>query len=145
MKTNYILIDYENVQSKNLALLNGHPFKVKVFVGANQSKILFDLAASLQPLGDAVEYIKVSGNGRNALDFHVAFYAGQLAERDPNCYLHIISRDTGFDPLVKHLRSLKIGAKREKDLAEIPLLQISDSTSGEDKIKAIVKSLAARG
>ena len=34
MKNNYILIDYENVQPKNLAILNGHPVKVIVFIGA---------------------------------------------------------------------------------------------------------------
>jgi hypothetical protein len=30
MKTNYVLIDYENVQPKDLALLKEGPFKVKV-------------------------------------------------------------------------------------------------------------------
>ena len=110
MKTNYILIDYENVQPKNLAILNGHPFKVIVFVGANQAKIPFDVASSLQALGNNAEYIKIAGNGPNALDFHIAFYVGKLAERDPNCYFHIISKDTGFDPLIKHLKSKNIFA-----------------------------------
>ncbi|MEA3412919.1 MAG: PIN domain-containing protein, partial [Pseudomonadota bacterium] len=74
MRTNYILIDFENVQPANLAILNGHPFKVLVFVGANQSKISFELAASIQMLGNDAEYVKMDGNGPNALDFHIAFY-----------------------------------------------------------------------
>lgn len=145
MKTNYILIDYENVQPKNLAPLNDHQFKVLVFVGSNQNKIPLDLASSLQALGSNAEYVQIGGNGPNALDFHIAFYIGQLAERDPNSYFHIISKDTGFDPLIKHLKSKKIYAQREKDLTKIPELRISNVTSAEEKIEAIVKSLAARG
>ena len=145
MKNNYILIDYENVQPKNLAILNGHSVKVIVFVGANQAKVPFDLASSLQALGNNAEYVKIGGNGSNALDFHIAFYIGQLAERDPDAYFHIISKDTGFDPLIRHLKENKIYSQREKDLSEIPLLRISNATSSAEKISAIVKSLAARG
>jgi len=145
LKNNYVLIDYENVQPKSLALLNGHPFTVMVFVGANQEKLPFELVASLQSLGDKAEYVKIGGNGSNALDFHIAFYIGQIAARDPDAYFHIISKDTGFDPLIRHLKDRKIYAQREKDLAEIPLLRISSATSSEEKIAAIVKNLATRG
>ena len=145
MKNNYVLIDYENVQPESLAILNGHDFKVIVFVGANQTKIPFELASALQALGGNAEYVKIGGNGPNALDFHIAFYIGQLAARDPHAYFHIISRDRGFDPLIRHLKEKKIFAQREKELAEIPLLRISNTTSVGEKIEAIVQSLAARG
>jgi hypothetical protein len=145
LKNNYVLIDFENVQPKNLAILNGHEFKVIVFVGSNQAKIPFELASALQAFGTNAEYVKIGGNGPNALDFHIAFYIGQLAERDPNAYFHIISKDTGFDPLIKHLKERKIFAQRERDLAEIPLLRISNATSVDEKIEAIVQSLTARG
>ena len=145
MKDNYILIDYENVQPKNLAILNGHPVKVIVFVGANQGKVPFELASSLQALGENAEYIKIGGNGSNALDFHIAFYIGQLAERDPGACFHIISKDTGFDPLIRHLKLRKISCQRQKDLSKIPLLRISNSTSSREKIATIVKSLSAHG
>jgi hypothetical protein len=145
MKTNYVLIDFENVQPKNLALLNGHDFKVMVFVGGSQTKVPFELAQALQSLGDRAEYIKISGNGPNALDFHIAFYIGQLAEKYPNSYFHIISKDTGFDPLLRHLRSRQILIQREKDLSEIPLLKISNATTSEERIAAIVEYLIARG
>ena len=145
MKNNYILIDYENVQPKDLPVLNDRVFKVIVFVGANQTKVPFELASALQALGDQAEYVKIDGNGSNALDFHIAFYIGQIAERDPKAYFHIISKDTGFDPLVRHLKKKKIFVQREKSLSEIPYVRISNSTSQDEKIDAIVKSLAARG
>jgi hypothetical protein len=145
LKNNYVLIDYENVQPKNLAVLNGHPFTVIVFVVANQQKIPFELACALQSLGSNARYIKIAGNGANALDFHIAFYIGQLAAQDPDAYFHIISKDTGFDPLIAHLKEQKIFAQREKDLAEIPLIRLSNASSAEKKLEAIVKNLAARG
>ncbi len=145
MATNYVLIDYENVHPKNLELLLEHPFKVFVFVGENQAKIPFDLADSMQLLGKAAKYIKIAGSGQNALDFHIAYYIGELAAREPDAYFHIISKDKGFDPLIRHLKSRKIRVQREKDLGEIPLLQLSDKTSLDEQISAIVKNLGGRG
>lgn len=128
-----------------MAILNGHPLKVLIFIGANQAKVPVDLASSLQPLGNKVEHIKIGVNGSNALDFHIAFYIGQIAERDPNAYFHIVSKNTGLDPLIRHFKEKRIFAQREKDLAEIPLLEVSNTTSAEDRIEAVVKYLSARG
>lgn len=145
MATNYVLIDFENVQPRNLELLTKHPFKVFVFVGASQTKVSFDLADSMQLLGNDARYIKIAGNGQNALDFHIAFYVGELAAKDPDAQFHIISKDKGFDPLIKHLNGRKIRVKREKDLAEIPLLRVPNTSSNDEKIAAIVKNLGGRG
>lgn len=145
MPTNYVLIDFENVQPKNLEILTNHPFKIFVFVGANQTKVSYDLAEAMQNFGENAKYIKISGNGKNALDFHIAFYIGQLSLQDPDAYFHIISKDAGFDPLIKHLRTRKIHIQRERDLAEIPVLRISSATDTDEKIKAIIKNLAGRG
>jgi hypothetical protein len=143
--TNYILIDFENVQPRNLELLQKHPFEVYVFIGENQAKIPYDLAEAMQAMGEKARYIKISGNGPNALDFHIAFYIGQLACEDQEGYFHIISKDQGFDPLIRHLRNQKIKALREKDLAEIPLLRISNAVSTDEKLELIVDNLRGRG
>lgn len=145
MATNYVLIDFENVQPRNLEILASHPFKVFVFVGANQAKIPFELADAMQHLGDDAQYVQIGGNGKNALDFHLAFYVGELVAKDPEAYFHVISKDTGFDPLIKHLKTRKVRIQREKDLAEIPVLRMSTATSDDEKVAAIVKNLAGRG
>jgi hypothetical protein len=142
---NYILIDFENVQPTNIELLKKHPFKIFVFVGENQVRIPFEIANVLQEFGNEAKYIKISGNGQNSLDFHIAFYIGQLVSQDADGYYHIVSKDTGFDPLVKHLRGKKIKVNRVNDLAEIPILRISNTTDKDEKISAIVKNLAGRG
>ncbi len=48
MRTNYVLIDYENVQPDALCILDAEHFKVIVFVGATQTKVTFETAAALQ-------------------------------------------------------------------------------------------------
>ena len=145
MPTNYVLIDFENVQPKNLEILKSHPFQILVFVGENQTKVSFDLASAMQSFGGNAQYIKISGNGPNSLDFHIAYYIGYLSLKDPEGYFHIISKDSGFDPLIKHLREKKIRIYRERDLAEIPLLRKSSDISKNEKIDAIIKNLATRG
>jgi len=145
MPNNYVLIDYENVQPKNLDLLESHPFNVLVFVGQSQARIPFDLADSMQLLGKDARYVRISGNGQNALDFHIAYYIGELAAGEPDAFFHIISKDKGFDPLINHLKERKIRVRREKDIGEIPLLQLTDNTSMDEKISAIVKNLGGRG
>ncbi len=145
MLINYILIDLENIQPKNLQILQGHPFKIFVFVGENQTKVPFDLAETMQSFGDEAKYVKIQGNGKNALDFHITYYLGELKSNDPKGYFHVISKDTGYDPLIKYLRKNKIKAYRHKDLAEIPLLRISNEANPEEKIKEVIKNLKGRG
>lgn len=130
MRTNYVLIDYENVQPEDLSLLCADHFRIFVFVGANQKKLSVSIVQTIQPFGKRAEYIPIAGNGPNALDFHIAFYIGQLAERDSASYFHIISADKGFDPLIRHLKDEKnILVKRYPAIAEIPLLSSTKSPS----------------
>ena len=145
MATDYVLIDYENVQPKDLSLLAGHPFKVMVFVGANQARVPFELARALQAMGENAEYVQISGSGRNALDFHIAFHLGELASRDPESYFHIISKDSGFDPLVRHLKERGIKVRRSRDLAEMPIIGITAPKTPDERVEAIIKNLASRG
>ena len=145
MPTNYVLIDFENVQPKNLNILTSHPFKVFVFIGANQTKVPRHVAVAMQALGDRAKYVEIDGSGPNALDFHIAYYIGELAAADPAGNFHIISKDRGFDPLIRHLKGKKIQVRRESDLAEIPNLRIPKKAKKDDMIDAIVKNLVGRG
>ncbi|HRX61190.1 MAG TPA: PIN domain-containing protein [Candidatus Competibacter sp.] len=120
MKTNYVLIDYENVQIKSLALLKDEHFHMRVFLGPNNTKLPVELVIAMQELGERAEYIVLETAGRNALDFHIAYYLGALASKDPLGFFHIISKDTGFDPLIQHLKSKKIFAARSASIEEMP-------------------------
>jgi hypothetical protein len=79
---------------------------VLVFVGAGQAKVTFELASVLQRMGEQAAYIKATGSGRNAVDFHIAYYMGQIAAKEPDAAFYVVSKDTGFDPLLQHLRNV---------------------------------------
>jgi hypothetical protein len=145
MKVNYVLIDYESVQPDDIAALQHEHIRVIVFVGPHQTKIAFEKAAALQRMGANAEYVRLSGGGPNALDFHIAYYLGYLAAKEPTAYFHIISKDTGFDPLVKHLKERKLRVCRVQTIGEIPILKPMDPKSSPDRVALIVADLQKRG
>lgn len=145
MRINYVLIDYENVQPEVLHDLDAEHFRVMLFVGATQTKLAFEIVSAMQALGSRAQYIKIAGNGSNALDFHIAFYIGHIAAQDPTAYFHVISKDTGFDPLVQHLKGKKISVVRSKAIEDIPLLKAANSKSLPEKIAVAVTNLRQRG
>jgi len=122
MATNYVLVDFENVQPDSLAALANGPFRVKVFVGAAQAKgrISFELSHSMQLLGANAEYVKIARTGKNAVDMHIAYYIGRLLEKEPGAAIHIVSKDSDFDPLIEYLHAKGSSCKRVKTIAEVP-------------------------
>jgi hypothetical protein len=145
VKTNYILIDYENVQPDDIAALQHEHVRVIVFLGPHQTKIAFETAAALQRMGANAEYVRLTGSGPNALDFYIAYYLGQLAAKEPTAFFHIISKDSGFDPLVKHLKEKKLRVCRVQTIGEIPILKPVDPKTSPDKVALIVADLQKRG
>ena len=128
-----------------MSTLDADHFYVLVFVGASQTKVTYEVASALQEMGNRAEYIKISSNGTNALDFHIAFYIAKIAASKPDLYFHIISKDSGFDSLIQYLKSKKILASRVKSISEIPLVKISHSKSTSEKASAVMASRAQRG
>ena len=125
-RKNYILVDFENVQPQSFVLPKNHEFKVIVFIGANQTKVPLELASNMQNIGSDAEYIQISGNGKNALDFHITYYLGKMLEKDPEGHFHIISKDTGFNVLIKHLRDKKASVYRHNDIHNIPIMRVNN-------------------
>jgi len=144
MRTNFVLVDFENVQPKDFGLLKDGPFKVRVFLGPNQSKVPVALATALQSLGSNAEYVILETAGNNALDFHIAYYIGVLSSEDPTAFFHIISRDSGFDPLIKHLKGKKVFAQRSTCVADIPFLKPTLPATPEAQIEVVVADLIRR-
>lgn len=144
MRTNFVLVDFENVQPKDIGLLKDGPFKVKVFLGPNQPKIPVTLATALQSLGSNAEYVVLETAGNNALDFHIAYYIGVLSSKEPTAFFHIISKDSGFDPLIKHLKAMKIFAQRSTCITDIPYFRPPLPATPEAQIEIVVADLIRR-
>jgi len=139
------MIDYESVQPSDLSMLEPEHFRAMVFVGATQSRVPVDLARALQKMGPRGDYVQITGNGKNALDFRIAFHIGLLAATEPEAYFHVISKDTGFDPLIEHLKCRKILASRSPDVSEIPILKAGSSTSLSARVAEVIRDLQRRG
>lgn len=147
MKKRYVLIDYENVQPEAIEALVREDCHVLVFVGANQTKVTYEIASVLQRMGERASYIKIAGNGNNALDFHIAYFIGKLAAKEPEAFFHIVSKDTGFDPLIQHLKSEKLMVDRVSLIAELPFHKKAhhQAETGSDYVAAITANLVQRG
>lgn len=138
MRTNYILIDYENVQAQSLHLLKEEHFTVKVFLGPTNTKLRVDFVLAMHQLGPRSSYVRLEASGSNALDFHIAYYLGNLVISDPTAYFHIISKDTGFDPLIQHLKSRKISCARSASIEEMPCFVQNVTQKHEEETPVIV-------
>ena len=112
-----LLVDFENVQKLDLALVPTH-VAVRIFVGASQAKVPMPLVMQAQSLGARLEWIRIDGQGSNALDFHIAFYLGEYHAAAHAARYVILSRDKGFDPLVRHLKARGLDVARVSALAD---------------------------
>jgi len=74
---------------------------------------------SAQKLGSRVEWQRVEGNGSNALDFYIACHLGRVLEKLPTQHCIVLSKDKGFDPLLRHLNKNGLKCKRINSLLEL--------------------------
>ena len=120
MKTSYILVDFENVQPDSIGSLDAAAFSITFLVGAKQRNMEIDVVQALKQSGVPFDIQRIEGNGKNALDFHIAYYIGRLSTKSPDSVFHIISKDTGFDPLIRHLEKSKVVCHRWSAITDIP-------------------------
>lgn len=120
-----LLVDFENVPKVNLSALPAD-VTVPFFFGASQRSVPTAFLKEALKLGERFVPIDIEGQGKNALDFHIAFYLGEYLQAAPGAECVILSRDKGFDPLVKHLvgrgfKVRRVGAIGDAFLAPVPV------------------------
>jgi hypothetical protein len=114
-----LLIDFENIQDIDLDQIVSSDYRICVFIGESQNKIPLELVKSAQKLGDRLDWLKIDGNGRNALDFHIAYYLGSQVEKNRSNEYIILSKDKGFDPLVRYVAKQNVKCNRINSIIEI--------------------------
>lgn len=155
MRTNYVLVDLENTQVKSLALLAAEHFRVYLFLGPHHTRLPSDLVLAMHDFGERAKYVRMQLQGPNALDFHIAYYLGSLAAKDSEGFFHIISRDTGFDPLIRHLKDNGIFSARSESVEVMPCFGVQsnaeasreegETTNGlQSLVKMVVDDLIKR-
>ncbi len=99
----YLLIDFENIQPKNLDQLPYDQVQVWLFVGAKQQNLPTTLTNSLLKFKYKPQIIHLQKSGKNVLDFYLSYYSGQIIAKDPQADLIILSNDKGYDVLFEHI------------------------------------------
>jgi len=117
-KPRLLLVDFENVPRVDLTRLD-ESYRVIIFVGMSQKSVPLELVTATQKLGGRVEWQKVSGEGRNALDFFIAWHLGRVYEHQPRPECVVLSMDKGFDPLLKHLNAGGMLCRRVNSIQEL--------------------------
>lgn len=141
MKT-YVLVDFENTPIQHVGFLKNPDLQLILFIGKTQTKLSSDLVVAVQEMGPRARYIRMNGSGKNALDFHIAYHLGQLSRDDPAGQFFIISKDTGFDPLIEHARNESIKIRRLADASALSATT-APSPTPITRIERVHKHLAA--
>lgn len=114
MPSRVLLVDYENVTRVDLARIPDDAV-VLMFSGGQQKTVPRDIYRAARKLGDRCIDIEMLGQGKDALDFLIAYYLGEYLTRTPSLDCVVLSKDKGFDPLVAHLRSRGFKIRRAND------------------------------
>ncbi len=138
MSDKFLLIDYENIQKVDLSDAPDN-ILIRIFVGHSQKKIPFELVQQAQRFGSCIEWVRVEGQGNNALDFHIAFYLGKLLTEHKTASFIILSKDKGFDTLIAHINKLKGNCRRINSLFE--LSGLCDNFSKDQNLKRTIELL----
>lgn len=119
LPVNYVFVDCENVKSVDLSVIGARTVHFTLLLGAQQTRLDAALVEKLIKHSASAQLVRLQSSGRNALDFALAFYLGKAASTNPTAYFHIVSKDTGFDPLVEHLKCRHIRARRHDDFTSL--------------------------
>lgn len=116
---NHVFVDFENVHEIDLAVIGNRAVSFTLLIGPRQTKLEVGLVEKLFEHATSVQLVRLASTGRNALDFILTYYVGRAVAFDPAGCFHIVSRDTGFDPLIEHLVSKRIHACRHDSFATL--------------------------
>ena len=100
----HVLLDFENVQPDQAELRALVPglTHLWLFHGPHQK----DLAQRFAGFGPGLSLVAISKSGKNALDFHLSFYAGYIVSRYPQAAIVVVANDKGYAPMLMHAQTL---------------------------------------
>lgn len=107
----HVLLDYENVQPSDAELraLVPDAGQVWVFHGPHQREVEKRFAS----FGTGATAVPISRTGKNALDFHLSFYMGYIASRNPNSAMVVVANDKGYEPMLEHAKAMGFVVRRQ--------------------------------
>ncbi len=100
----HVFVDWENVQPSEAECraLVPEATDVWLFHGPNQTNVGTRYAS----FGARVTEVRIARTGKNALDFHLSFYMGYIASKQPDARFVVLSNDKGYGPMLDHAKEL---------------------------------------
>lgn len=140
-RINYVFVDFENVHEVDLDLIGDKLAVVILILGEKHKNLPVGMVKGIHRYAAQVRLIEAGRSGRNALDFVLAYHVGVEANKDPTGYFHIVSRDTGFDALVLHLKKSNIFARRDESFAKAFGLPTANLLGPQDRVNVVTERL----
>jgi ribosomal protein S27AE len=131
MTKRLLLVDLENVHKIDLSLLD-ESYRAIIYVGAKQNPPKAASKKATAHRFQRVDFQKIEGTGKNALDFHIAFQLGRIIETEPETECIVLSADKGFDPLLSHLNKNGLSCRRVNAMGEL----VPDAEALVDQVDA---------
>jgi hypothetical protein len=119
---NHVFVDYENVHEIDLTLIGSKTVTFTLLVGPARKTLDVALVEKLFQQAASVQLVRLTSAGRNALDFTLVYYVGRAVAADPTGSFHIMSKDKGYDPLIRHLQGKHIHVLRHEDFTALAFL-----------------------
>lgn len=132
----HVLLDYENVQPtpEQVRALVPDARQVWVFHGPHQR----DVEQRFASFGGDATAVPISKTGKNALDFHLSFYMGYIASKNPGSAMVVIANDKGYEPMLAHARAMGFAVRRVAHGKAAPAAKKAAAT------KVVVKKTPAK-
>jgi hypothetical protein len=132
MRPCVVLVDYENVQPTEFVEVAQAGCHVWFFVGSSQKRVSTDLPDFIARFPAQSRFIRMEKPGKNSLDFHICYYLGVAAHERPEWLYVLMSKDTGYDPLLAHVRNEGMYAQRVVTIPQLhALLGIGSASRAE--------------
>ena len=99
-----------------------------IFVGARQNPPKAASKAATAHRFQRVDFQKIEGAGKNALDFQIAYHLGRTVETSPETECIVLSKDKGFDPLLAYINKAGFTCRRAERIEDLCTAAISCSS-----------------
>ena len=146
----HVFVDFENVHHVDTALLETRAVSLTILMGAKQTKLDAALVEKLIAHAAAIQLVRLTSSDKNAVDFALTYYLGRAVLANPTAYFHIVSKDTGYDPLIEHLKNHHVRVSRHVDYTTLtfsasPKIAPADPTPAKPSTPSAVPKSALAG
>lgn len=136
---NHVFVDLENIKTVDPVVFEKKNMTFHLILGPQNTKFDVEIVELLVKHADAVRIVRSPEKGKNAADFVLAYHLGQAALTEPKAHFHIVSKDTGFDSLVKFMKTRQVKVRRHDSWATLDLSAVVKAVPMVPAAEAIAK------